>query len=198
MTIHTFHKSRRSGTLRRFGLTILVVLLLVGVYLATLQFIGNFHTVITGELYRSGQPNAAAIEDYSRRYGLRTIVNLRGAKPGKPWYDNEVATARRLGITHIDFAMSSRRELKQAEAARLLAMLESAPKPILIHCEAGADRTSLVSALYLAHAAKADEESAEGQISLFFGHIGLPLLSPTYAIDRTWEKLEPWLGFKDS
>ena len=63
--------------------------------------------------------------------------------------------------------------------------------------EPGYDRTGLASALYVASIAKGGEEAAEGQLSLRFGHVSLPFV-PEYAMDQTWESLEPWLGFGDS
>lgn len=183
---------------RQAAFTLVGLLGAIGIYLGVLQLRGNFHTVVAGELYRSAQPTPQDIEAYAKRYSIRTIINLRGAKPGRGWYDKEVAAAGKLGIRHIDFAMSSSREMKQADAAKLVALLEAAPKPILVHCQAGADRTGLAAALYLANIAKVGEEQAERQISLFFGHVGVPLISRAYAIDRGWEKLEPWLGFFDS
>lgn len=35
-----------------------------------------------------------------------------------------------------------------------------------------------------------DIETAEGQISLYFGHFSIPYLSQAYPMDETWEKLE--------
>jgi hypothetical protein len=35
-----------------------------------------------------------------------------------------------------------------------------------------------------------DEETAEGQLSIYFGHIGIPYLSSAYAMDESWEILE--------
>jgi protein tyrosine/serine phosphatase len=50
----------------RYGAIALVVLLLLGgAYLAELQLTGNFHTVIRGQIYRSGQPTAAHIAEYA-------------------------------------------------------------------------------------------------------------------------------------
>ncbi len=49
------------------------------IYLSYLQLSGNFHEVIAGEFYRSAQPTGAEIEGYAHRYGIKTIVNLRGA-----------------------------------------------------------------------------------------------------------------------
>ena len=93
--------------------------------------------------------------------------------------------------------MSARRELTQAEAADLIGIFKRAEKPVLIHCKAGAGRTGLAAALYVAAVAKLGETAAENQISIRYGHISLPV-SATYSVDRTFEALEPWLGFPDS
>jgi protein tyrosine/serine phosphatase len=180
-----------------FGVVFLIAGLSVGGYLGALQLTGNFHPVVAGQLYRSAQPAAEDITHYTKTYGIKTIVNLRGENSGSSWYDAEIAQAKKLGITHVDFGMSARRELTQAEAAELIVILERAEKPILIHCMAGADRSGLASALYVAAVAKLGETAAEQQISIRYGHISLPL-SDTYAMDRTFEALEPWLGFPDS
>ena len=57
------------------------------------------------------------------------------------------AVCDRLGIAHYDFAMSARRELSAAQAEALIALMRAAPKPVLIHCEGGADRAGLAAAL---------------------------------------------------
>ena len=129
--------------------------------------------------------------------GIRTIINLRGDNSGHHWYDTEIAEAKALNIGHIDFHMSSARELTQAQAAQLVEIMRNAPKPILIHCQAGADRTGLASALYLAAIAKTNEATAEGQMSIIYGHLPFSF-TRAYAMDRTFEKLEPWLGLSAS
>ena len=141
-----------------------------------------------------GQPTAAQIAEYAHEYGVKTIINLRGANPGRPWYDAEVSEARRLGIAHLDFRMSARRVLTSSEADSLIALMKRAEKPMLIHCKAGSDRTGLAAALYLLTVKKPDEAAAEGQLSIRFGHFSLPFL-PEYAMDRTLEALEPSFGY---
>ncbi|MBB3288929.1 MULTISPECIES: dual specificity protein phosphatase family protein [unclassified Rhizobium] len=168
----------------------------VGFY-AHMLWTTNFHPVIAGELYRSSQPSAATIAELQKQYGIKTIINLRGDNSGHGWYDKEVAEAKQLNINHIDFHMSSAHELTQQQAAQLIEIMRDAPKPLLIHCQAGADRTGLASALYLAAIAKTNESTAENQMSIFYGHLSFSF-TRAYAMDRTFEKLEPWLGFSAS
>lgn len=180
--------------LRRACFVLLGALTMGGAYLGALQLTGNFNTVVAGEFYRSGQLTPTQIADYAKQYGIKTIINLRGDNPGNSWYDAEVAEARRLNISHINFGMSARRELTAAQATALIAAMKEAEKPILIHCKAGADRSGLASALYLAAVKKLDAATAEGQLSIRFGHFSLPFI-PEYAMDRTFETLEPSFGF---
>lgn len=182
---------------RRLSIAGLVMIGLCGAYLGMVELSGNFRSVIAGELYRSGQPTAADIARYHKAHGIKTIINLRGKNIGRRWYDAEVAASKRLGITHLNFRMSSKRELSQEQAATLIAMMETAEKPLLIHCYSGADRSGLAAALYVAAVAKLGEIKAEDQLSPTYGHIPLPFLR-VYAMDATFEKLEPWLGFPDS
>ena len=176
---------------------VLPALAICGLFYAYLLETTNFHPVIAGEVYRSSQPSAATIAQLHSEYGIRTIINLRGENTGHGWYDREMAQAKELDINHIDFRMSSRHELTQEQAAKLVQLMRDAPKPLLIHCQAGADRTGLASALYLAAISKTSENVAENQMSIYYGHIPLSINS-AYAMDRTFEKLETWLGLSNS
>jgi len=168
-----------------------------GLYLAVLHSGGNFSAVVPGELYRSAQPTAANIAEYQQNYGIKTIVNLRGENIGSDWYDTEVAEARKLGIAHVNFRMSARREMTPEQFTQIVDLLQKAEKPVLVHCKSGSDRGGLVSALYVAAIARMGEEAAESQISFRYGHISLPISAP-YAMDRSFEALEPALGFSNS
>src|SRR5262249_33063504 len=112
------------------------------------------------------------------------------------WYEQEVAEARSLGIQHVDFRMSSSQVLTPQKADELVKIMRSAPKPILIHCRSGADRTGLVSVIYSQQIAGGNEDVGEKQLSFYYGHVGVPLLSPAYAMDASWHNLETHFNVK--
>lgn len=179
------------------------ILVALGVFAAAAGYLvvqigrGNFHEVVAGELYRSGQPRGGDIDRYVRDYGIKSVLNLRGANPEKSWYRDELAASSRNGLVHADLALKADRALDDKEVAKLLALFESLPKPLLIHCDGGADRTGLATALYLASVKHADEWSAELQLSILYGHIGLPL-THGWPMSVTFERLEPRLGYSHS
>lgn len=168
---------------------------LLGGHAASLQMSGNFHPILEGEAYRSAQPTAESLARWTVEKGLRSVLNLRGENPDSPWWREEAAAAERLGLVHADFRMSASEDLPQARAAELLALLKSLPKPLLIHCRSGSDRTGLAAALYLAEAGEG-EARAESQISFRYGHVSLPFTA-AWPMDRSWEALEGWLGYPD-
>lgn len=167
-------------------------------HLAYLHLNGNYHPVIANEVYRAAQITPAEIASYQANDGIRSVLNLRGAFPGEEWYDQEVAASRELGITHVDFKMSASVELSDQQVERLIAVMRDMPKPMLIHCRQGADRSGLAAALYMAAIAGMNEQEAERQLSLRYGHFAVPYLSDAYPMDETWERIEPKLGFAES
>jgi protein tyrosine/serine phosphatase len=169
-------------------------LLAGGAHAAHIYATNNFATVVAGEVYRSAQPNPELLAEYRRRYHIRTVINLRGSN-GEAWYKAERRASEALGIKHIDFRMASNSVLSLDQANQLIEILKAAPKPILIHCKAGADRTGLASALYLAAVAGVGEDQAEAQLSIRYGHFSVPYLSAAYPMDDSFERMESTLGF---
>lgn len=191
-------KGRVAACVIRVLLLGVVLLLPLIAYLATLRVTGNFHTVIDRQLYRSAQPDPERLTRYVADFDIHTVVNLRGAHPKSVWYEAECAAAADAGVVMIDFGMSASEILPPDRSAELMNILRAARKPILVHCKAGSDRTGLVSLLYAYEVAGVDEAVAESQLGAFFGHIGIPYLSPTYAMDETWELREVALGLHAS
>lgn len=175
----------------------LILLAAAGAYLGLLNLSGNFHEVVPGELYRSAQLDPAHLNRMLERHDIKTVLNLRGQNTGSEWYDNEIRVTQAAGVKHIDFRMSSSRELTPQRADELLAIMRDAPKPLLIHCRAGADRTGLASAMYLAAIAKQSEFAAEMQLWPIYGHLAL-YYNGAMAMNRSFETFEEHLGFGES
>jgi protein tyrosine/serine phosphatase len=153
---------------------------------------GNMHAVVPGVLYRSGQVDAEELARWQREHGIRSVLNLRGERPDKAWYREEAAAAEELGLVLANFRMGASREIGPERAAELLALMRDLPKPLLVHCRQGSDRTGLAAAMFVA-AVEGDEAGAEGQLSIAYGHVAVPFLSQGYAMTASWEKVRDTL-----
>src|SRR5450759_5031901 len=99
---------------------------------------------IDARLYRSAQPDATALASLVLR-GLKTIINLR--MPGDMEPEEEVF-AHAHGIVYLHFPLPGLRAPTDAQIARLFALVDGSPGPVLPHCEHGADRTGTFVACY--------------------------------------------------
>ncbi len=125
----------------------LLTLALIG--LATLLYLYNFHCVIPHTIYRSAQLSPTSLSMLSHVTQLKTIVNLRGAHSDERWYQEESRYATQHGITLIDVPLNSTHLPTQRDMLVIMQALLNAPKPLLLHCQGGADRTGLASAIAL-------------------------------------------------
>lgn len=139
-------------------------------YIGMLHLNDNFHEVIPDQLYRSGQLEPGELTQLAKRHGIKSVLNLRGENKGSGWYDNEVNEAANSGVKHLDFRMSAKRELSSGQVNELVAIMRDAPKPLLIHCEGGADRSGLAAAIYVEAINKRSTGESENQLSLRYGH----------------------------
>jgi undecaprenyl-diphosphatase len=148
---------------------------------------GNFHVISDGKAYRSRQLDRDELTRYVHEHGIKSVLNLRGRNPGAVWYREEILGVESLGLRHYDYGISANRDVADHDVERILAILREAPKPILIHCMSGADRTALVAALYLYQMECKTADESERQLSLRYGHF--PYLgNPTRAMDRTFHR----------
>jgi protein tyrosine/serine phosphatase len=129
----------------------------------------NFGTVIPGRLYRCNHPTPGRIRRLARRYGLTTIVNLRGAT-GSGSYHLSRDTAHKLGVAYHDLSLESRGAPHRDRILRLLDIWRSAPGPMLLHCKSGADRAGLAAGLCLLFEGRSAAEALR-QLSWRYGHI---------------------------
>jgi len=175
--------------LKRWRLWLLVLFVAfvvgLGLYIAWTRYSGTFHIVVKGDAYRSGQMDVDRMTRTLKLYGIKSILNLRGENPTANWYQTEIETAAKLKVLHYDRQLGSGRELTLEQMDDLVALLRQAPKPILIHCVDGADRSGLVSALYRLALQGNTPEEAHRELSIWYGHV--PLFRPKVkAMDRSY------------
>ncbi len=130
----------------------------------------NFHAVEEGKAYRSAQPRPDELRQLIDDFGIKTVINLRGENAGETWYDGEVKVCGEKGIAHENVRLSSQSLPSPEELADLLTTLETAERPILMHCQGGADRSGLASALYRRVIQQQSKEDALKELSEKYWH----------------------------
>ncbi len=128
----------------------------------------NLAEVIPGKLYRSNHPTPARLAAAKRRYGLRTLINLRGHRQCGSDALSRQASAD-LGLQHIDMAFESRGAPHRDRILRFAEIYRTFSAPALIHCKSGADRAGLASGLAVLFEGGTSAQALE-QLSWRFGH----------------------------
>ena len=94
---------------------------------------------------------AGQLGPFLRNRGIRSIINLRGRNDDLNWWKKETRLSAELGIAHIDAMLDSRKLPTRAMLMTLIESFDTAPRPFLLKCSGGQDRTSFAAALYLIH-----------------------------------------------
>jgi protein tyrosine/serine phosphatase len=158
---------------RRFRLAMLI--LLGGALLAAAAAYalirwgqGNFHVVVAGQVYRSAQPSPEQLADWARKHGIRAILNLRDDE--EPQASDAASAPDGVRLIHVP--LSDRALPRRQDLLGLIEALEAAPRPLLIHCLAGADRTGVASVIAAMAIGGLSYEQARSQLSLRYLHLG--------------------------
>jgi len=183
------HKTPRH--FKHLGLAIVLIISLPASgaisWAAYLRLSGNVHQIGTSEVYRSAQLSASGFESVIKDHNIKTVINLRGAQQNSDWYDAERATSAKRGVTYIDLPLSANEVPDDAKLDHLIATMRDAEKPLLIHCEGGADRSGLAAALYRRVINGETYEKAAEELSFRYGHFPW-LTSRTGAMDRAFAR----------
>jgi protein tyrosine phosphatase (PTP) superfamily phosphohydrolase (DUF442 family) len=131
-------------------------------YVWTFPINSNFHEVVAGKIYRSGQPRLEQLRSWVNRYNIKTVLNLRG--PDAPCAADEARLAKELNVRIVFIELSAYQLITGEEFNELLNVLETAQQPILIHCKSGVDRAGTVSALAAWVVGGKDFETAEREM----------------------------------
>ena len=163
----------RNRNLRTIIRTLAILVSLLVILIGWRWKTGNIGTVEPGAIYRSAQLDADTLSQLIRSKGIRTVLNLRGPNPNAPWYPPEREATLKAGATLIDVPMSSDYWLTPEQADELISLLDSAERPLLIHCQFGSERTGLVSSMATLLRPGSSLAEAWGQFSLYY--LFLPL-----------------------
>jgi protein tyrosine/serine phosphatase len=173
----------------RFFIAVLSLLLILTVsYFAYMEEQGNFHPITPGEAYRSAQMDRDELEYYIKKYNIRSILNLRGENTDKSWYKEEMEVTKEQNVKHYDIALSASSEPGREDIQKLIEIFKSAPRPVLIHCQSGADRSGLVAAMWKVIVDREPKSESEKQLSILYGH--LPVGKAT-AMDHFFQNWNP-------
>lgn len=128
----------------------------------------NYHR-LDDQAARCAQPTPRQIAGFARR-GVKTIVNLRGAREcGSYWLEEEACAVN--GLELINFQARSRAAPTKAEIYAARDLFRRVTYPMVMHCKSGADRAGLMSVLYLFIHRGVPLETAKNQLSLRYGHV---------------------------
>ncbi|NVO08687.1 MAG: tyrosine-protein phosphatase [Bacteroidales bacterium] len=94
---------------------------------------------VSDDLYRSEQPNKEAFVEL-KSMGIQSVLNLRTTEKDD---DLIVNLGIKAYIVPMDAGSFTDKEIIEA-----LKVIANAPKPMLVHCRHGADRTGVVVAMY--------------------------------------------------
>jgi protein tyrosine phosphatase (PTP) superfamily phosphohydrolase (DUF442 family) len=176
----------------RWPVRIVLTLGLLAIGLEAVRVYGgtNQHEVIPGKIYRSAQPTRANLQELASRYGIKTVLNLRGVTPWDGWYQVETQATHDLNLSQEDVTMSAQAMPAPAELRRIVEVFDQTEYPVLVHCKQGADRTGLVSALAMLLYTDANLSEARRQLWPRYGHWPV---GRTTAMDQFFVQYEQWL-----
>ena len=101
----------------------------------------NLHRV-EDHFFRGAQPDAQGFKGLSSTHGVRTVISLRAFNSDEP-------LARGLDLKLVRIRINTW-NIEREDVVAALQNLRSASReaPVLVHCQHGADRTGMISALY--------------------------------------------------
>jgi len=132
--------------------------------------IPNMHRVADG-VWRSGQPTPGRLRAFARRGG-RAVVSLRAGR-GFGSLPLELQACRDAGLGFHNLPLRARTLPSREEIRAAARLFETVERPVLLHCQSGADRAGFAAALYLMLAEGRPVAEARRQLALGYGHIRL-------------------------
>lgn len=132
----------------------------------------NFHEIDPGKFYRSAQLNPQELEEAVKKYGIKTVISLRGAPKNSFWYKPQVETLEKLGVKFLAVGWTSDFFPHPDDFKAYVEALKNEEYPILVHCKTGADRTGEATAIYaIDYMNMPNEVAAKKYVGFDFWHV---------------------------
>lgn len=150
----------------------------------------NLMAVVPGQIYRSGQPSGAEMDEFVSRLGLRSVLNLRGERGGSAWLVEEREVTSQRGVEHHTVRLSAKNMPPAQRLREIVEILDTAPRPLLFHCQGGVERSGLVGAVAVLLDG-GDLAAARAEFALSKGFV--PWISRS-EVPRVLDRYEAWLA----
>lgn len=153
------------------GILLFVILAGVGKYVYDVNINYNLKEISEGKVYKSGVIPPDEIESYTKKYNIKSIVDLRfpGTKDtiNNPEVPEELL-AEKEAVENIEgvkyFNVGSQQVPSQETVDSFLEIMDNPDNyPVLIHCYHGAGRAPLFGALYRIEYEDMSNEDARGK-----------------------------------
>jgi len=125
---------------------------------------------LAGGLYRINQPSPRRLVLYQKKYGIKTVINLRGKNEQLGWYRLEEEACKALGLALVNTKVYSSGLVNADTLSRLKSIIQPVELPAVVHCKSGADRAGFFSVLYRHHRLGEPIEASVSELGLLYGH----------------------------
>ncbi|MGZ5279557.1 MAG: tyrosine-protein phosphatase [Pseudobdellovibrionaceae bacterium] len=137
----------------------------------------NFHEVDPGKFYRSAQLTPAELEEAIQKYGIKTVISLRGAPENSYWVPKQKEVLAKHNVKFYWFGWTTDFFPDNDDLKGYLMTLKTAEYPVLVHCRTGADRTGEAVAMYAIDQMNQSKEEAIAK-NLNFKYWHVPAFHP--------------------
>ncbi|QXT38124.1 tyrosine-protein phosphatase [Gymnodinialimonas ceratoperidinii] len=126
----------------------------------------NFHK-LDDDVWRHNHPSPKRLARLKEK-GAVSVLSLRGSSSDHS--QREAAICAELGLNFRGLSLRAVRLPQRKALLELIAALRDMPKPLVIHCKSGADRTGLASVIYLHVFKNVPLAEAREQLGMRFIH----------------------------
>lgn len=137
----------------------------------------NFHEVDPGKFYRSAQLTPEEMQEVINKYGIKTVISLRGAPENSYWVPGQKEILAKNAVEFIPLGWTTDYFPDKDDLKNYIEALDKSKYPILVHCRQGADRTGEATAIYaIEKMGMSNEKAVEEFLSFKYWHV--PIFHP--------------------